>query len=194
MIVNRRLNLVQPIDTATGTVYLHSVPISREVWESYFLVLAKTYAEIMKQGLTVIAGPPVARLLLKVVAQQIGAWEGENGVERGLLPEIRRLSNVVMPGGAGWETVPYEEVIRRKSIDEDALAEAEGALIFFICASAVLRGPAMKERLEILLRGLRFSSGALTTSLDAMEYAASLPTSMPDENIGAKMPVSSVPR
>ena len=89
MIVNRRLNLVQPIDTATGTVYLHSVPISREVWESYFLVLAKTYAEIMKQGLTVIAGPPVARLLLKVVAQQIGAWEGENGVERGLLPELR---------------------------------------------------------------------------------------------------------
>ena len=44
MKIDRRLNLVQPIETGSGTVYLHSVPLSREVWETYFLVLSKTYA------------------------------------------------------------------------------------------------------------------------------------------------------
>lgn len=193
MEISRRLNLVQPIETASGTLWLHSMPISREVWETYFLVLSKTYAAILSEGLTVISGPPIAKMLLKRVAQLSGVWDGPQGVEHGLLPEIRRLSNVVMPGAAGWETLPFEAALQRKLIDEDALAEAEGALIFFICVSAVLRGPAAAKKRAILLTGLTGLWGSQTTLLDVTAFTASLPTSTPAVPTGAKMPASSVP-
>ena len=193
MEISRRLCLVQPIETSAGTLWLHSMPISREVWETYFLVLAKTYAEFLKQGLTVIAGPPVARLLLRRVAELSGAWDGQMGVERGLLPEIRRLSNVILPGKAGWETMPFEQVIQQNIIDGDALAEAEGAVIFFTCVSAVLRGPAAREKLEIMLNGLASLWNAQITPLDVTGFLASLPISTPAENTGAKVTVSSIP-
>ena len=193
MKIDRRLNLVQPIETDTGMIYLHSTPLSREVWENYFLVLSKTYAAILSEGLTVIGGPPVARMLLKRIAQNSGIWEGEAGVERGLLAEIRRLTNVVMPTASGWQTVPYEQVLGQGSIDEDDLAVAEGAIVFFICVSAVQRGRQNREKLMILLNGVRAAWGAQNTSLDATGFAASLPTSTPDENSGAKKPASSVP-
>ena len=193
MQIDRKLNLVVPVDLGTVSGYVHAMPISREVWETYFLILAKTYAAILSEGLTVISGPPIARMLLKRVAQMSGVWEGQEGVERGLLPEIRRLCNIVMPTGQGWETLPFEAALQRNLIDADALAEAEGAIIFFICASAVLRGPQARAKLMILLNGLQSLWGASTTSSDVTAFAASLPTSTPAENTGAKATASSIP-
>jgi hypothetical protein len=203
--ISRKLNLVQPIETTAGRAWVHSMPISREVWETYFLIIAKTYAAILSQQLTVIAGPPIAKMLLKAVAQQLGVWEGPQGVEQGLLAEIRRLSNVVMPKGwasaeddaepraTGWDVLPLDEAVRRQAIDDDALAEAEGALVFFTCVSAVLRGPQARGKLTIMLDGLASLWGASTTLSDVMAYAASLPTSTPAASSGAKTPALSVP-
>jgi hypothetical protein len=170
------------------------MPLSREVWETYFLVLSKTYAAFLSEGLTVIAGPIAGRLLLRRIAENMGVWGGSAGVEHGLLAEIRRLTNVVMPGTAGWETVPLEVAISRGTIDGDALAEIEGAIVFFICVSAVLRGPASREKLTLMLDGMKSLWGAQTTSSDVTEYAASLPTSTRAAvSAATPRPASSVP-
>src|SRR5215831_13634119 len=108
--ISRSLNLVVPVDTEAGTIYVHSTPISRDVFERYYLVLSKTFAQIYQEGLAAIAGPRVGFLLLRDVAQNTrgtngapNAWEGTDGVANGLINEIRRLTNVIMPGPAGWE-------------------------------------------------------------------------------------------
>ncbi len=193
MKIDRRLYLVQNIETDAGVFYLHSAPISREVWESYFLVLSKTYAAILSEGLNILSGPPIARMLLQRIAEMSGVWDGPAGVKEGLISEIRRLTNVVMPMGGGWQTLPYEEVVSRGLIDDDALADAEGAIVFFICVSAVLRAPASRKKLDIMMDGLRRTWDVSSSSLDVMAFAASLPTSTPAGNIGVNPAVSSVP-
>lgn len=193
MRIGRPLNLVQEFETDSGTIYLHSMPLSVEVWRNYFLVLTKTYSQLFAQGIHTIAGPAIARLMLEQIAKIDGVWEGPSGVQQGLLAEIRRLSNVLAPTGAGWDMIPYETALQRGVIDPEAAEEMEGALVFFICASAVLRGPKAREKLEILLGMLERLWGAQSTSLDITAFRASLPTLTPAEIIGAKMPVSSVP-
>ena len=193
MRINRQLNLVQDFETDKGTLYLHSMPLSAEVWRNYFLVLTKTYSQLFAQGIHTIAGPAIARLMLEQIARADGVWEGVAGVQQGLLPEIRRLSNVLAPTGAGWDMVPYEVALQQGLIDTETAEEMEGALVFFICASAVLRGPKAREKLEILLGMIERLWGAQNTLLDVTAFRASLPTSTPAETIGAKMPVSSVP-
>jgi len=191
--INRQLNLVQEVETDKGTLYLHSMPLSVEVWRNYFLVLSKTYAQLFAQGIHTIAGPVIARLMLERIARTDGVWEGPEGVEHGLLAEMRRLSNVLAPTGNGWDLVPYEVALQRGLIDADAAEEMEGALVFFICLSSVLRGPKMMERLEIQLTMLDRLWDARNTSLDIMAFHASLQTSTPVVNSGAKMPGLLVP-
>src|SRR3954465_11092498 len=92
--IDKRLNLVIPIETSIGTVFVHSCPIRREIFEKYFLIISKTFAAIYSEGLNVIAGPRVALMMLKQIAINANAWEGNDGVESGLLNEIRRITNV----------------------------------------------------------------------------------------------------
>jgi hypothetical protein len=132
---------------------------------------------IMSEGLNVVAGPPVAKSLLRDVAVSLGRWDGPTGVEHGLINEVRRLTSVFMPTDAGWNTVPYDQVLTQDIIDEDTLADAEGALIFFTCASAMQRGPMNRWKLTALLGAAESAWRVQTTLLDAMAYAKSLPTS-----------------
>lgn len=193
MRIDRRLYLVQEIPTEAGNIFVHSAPLSRDVWENYFLVLSKTYAAILSEGLTVISGPSMAKLLLKRIATMMGIWGGAEGVEQGLLGEIRRLTNVVIPSGNGWQTMPYEQVLAQQIVDEDDIDVAEGAIVFFTCVSAVQRGPKSREKLMILLGGLKAAWGASSSSLDVTAFVASLSTSTPVVSSGVSRPASSVP-
>jgi hypothetical protein len=131
--------------------------------------------------------------MLQHIAKQDGVWDGEGGVQHGLLSEIRRLSNVVLPSEGRWQTMPYDEAARRKLIDEDDAIDMENALVFFICVSAYLRGKRNKEKLDIIFSMMASRWNSPTTSLDCMAFAASLPTLTPVVNIGAMAAVSSVP-
>jgi hypothetical protein len=193
MKINRQLHLTQSIETDSGTIHIHSMPISVETWRNYFLILAKTYSQIFSQGLHTISGPIVAGLMLERLARADSVWDGPEGVQNGLLPEIRRLTNVIVPTGKGWETLPYEEALRRGLISGDDVEEVEGALVFFICASAVLRGPKQRRKLEILLGMVEYQWGARSSLLGLTEFAASLQTLTPDATIGEKRPESSLP-
>jgi hypothetical protein len=193
MRIDRRLHLVQTFDTSAGTVHVHSVPLSYEVCRQYFLVLRKTYAQMVTQGLFPAGGASSAVLLMERIARADNAWEGPDGVRDGLMAEIRRLTNVVVPSPNGWQTTPYAQALTQNIFDQEDVDEMEGAIVFFICASLVFRSQNDQQRMTTLLAMMEFQWHTRTTSLGVTEWAASLPISMPAESSGATVPVSSLP-
>lgn len=179
MKISQALNLVQPIPMGESTYYVHSTPISNEVWENYALPIAQTFDTMTGKGLGVTSGPRTAKMLLKHFAQGNGSWSGDGGLENGLLAEVRRLSNVIMPTASGWSSIPFDAAAQSNMIDDASLREAEGFILFFICVSAMLDGPRAREKLTTLLDGLRILWGLQTTSLDSTAFAASLPSLTP---------------
>lgn len=189
MQVDRKLNLVVPIQRPEGPIYVHSTPISREVFERHFLVMSKTFAALWDQGLHITVGPRVAGLMLKQQAERLGIWEGPEGVEAGLMAEIRRLSNVAMPGASGWTLVPFQLAIDKGQIDPDEAAEVEGELVFFTLECSLRK----RAQLPVFVRAMNDRWGSLSTSLSATEYAASLPISTKEESSGETVKPSSIP-
>lgn len=189
MRIDKRLNLVVPIEGDSGTTYVHSTPISRETFEKYVFPISKTLSVLYGEGLTVFAGPRVAALMLKQVSQTAGMWEGDEGVNNGLLTEIRRLSNVVLMGESGWETVPYQDAVSKGRLDADDIAEVEGQIVFFTCISCIHR----KREIPLLLDGVAEVWSTQSTSLNVTEWANSLPISTADASSGAMATPSSIP-
>jgi hypothetical protein len=193
MQIDRKLNLVQTFETNAGTVHVHSTPISHEVCRDYFLILRKTYAQMIAQGLFPAGGSSSASLMMERIAKLDNVWEGVDGVRDGLMAEIRRLTNVVVPSPQGWQPIPYEQALSQNMFDVEDVEEMEGAIVFFTCASLVFRGRRNSERLRMLLGVMEFQWHTRSTSSDSMAWAASLPISTPAVNTGATVPVSSLP-
>lgn len=176
--INEKMHLTIPIyggpDGETIIAWIHSTPISRETFEAHFLLLGKTFAAIHAGGLGMVAGPRVASLLLAKVAEQ-------NRDEMGalsLMNEIRRLTNVVIRGGAGWETMPFQDVLDRAALDLDDLAEVTNAIVFFIVTCAMQQ---KRDRREMMDGAARLW-GARTSSLGFTAFVASLTTWTETEN------------
>jgi hypothetical protein len=104
--------------------------------------------------------------------------------------EIHRLTNVLVPGANGWETIPYDDAIKTGAVSDEDLSEVENALVFFIVVSAMHR----RQVLRVMLPGAASLWGAQTSLLDCSGFGATLRTSTVTANIGAKKaPASSVP-
>lgn len=193
MKIDRKLNLVLTIDQDGGTVaHVHSTPIGAGVFDRYFLTITKTYAAMLENGgeWMLRSGPRVAARMLRRVAEADGSWSGSEGVERGLLAEIRRRGSVALCGEQGWEQVPLQEAIDRKLFDEEDLSEVENAVVFFtVCCASMRRAEA-----DGMLSAIFGLFGAQLTSSNASEFLSSLPTSMPEGPTGEKVTASSIPR
>lgn len=172
--INRKLNLVLQVDSAKGRLHVHSVPISRAMFEQHFLVIARALTQIYNNGLGLLFGPRVAKLMLIREAEAMGDNEIDR-VNMGLLPEIDRLTNVLVPNERGWENLPYETAKKRGIIDEETQVEIENAIIYFTCASSIH----LQSEVPTAVAGLRQFLGADTTLLNVTEYRNSLPTSTP---------------
>jgi hypothetical protein len=172
--INRKLNLVIPVDDTTrGTVYVHSTPLSLEVFEKYFEVISRSQASLYRQGQAVLTGPRIAAMQLRRAADDLNMRQEVDG---GLFPEIERLTNVVaLEQGKGWTSAPYHEA--KSWLDADDKSEVENAIAFFIINSAVM----LRKMLPAILGLMESLWGAQTTSLNCTEYAASLATSTQPE-------------
>jgi hypothetical protein len=104
------------------------------------------------------------------------------------MAEIRRLSNVIMPSEKGWQAVPFQDAIDKELLDDSDIAEVEGLIAFFICASAMSR----KTEVQSVLQRMALW-GASITSSNSTEFAASLPISKPEETSQNLESISSVP-
>ena len=192
MLVTRALSLTFPVDRDDGPAHIISMPISQAVFETYFLAITKTYVALRENGPEwfMRIGPTVAALTLKTVAVKDDVWEGEGGVEQGLMAEIRRLTQVALPGPDGWSTIPFQEARDRKRLSPEDISEVENALVFFTVTSASVRRREM-EGMQKMVAGVL--DGSLI-SCSVTDFVASLPISTTDESIGAKVPASSIPR
>jgi hypothetical protein len=162
-------------------MFIHSTPISADVFETYFLVIAKTFSAIYSEGLGAIAGPRIADKMLRKVATEMGAWDGPGGVSQGLFAEIRRLTNIMVSGGKGWEMLPYEGAQANGTLDATEASEVDAAIVFFTLASAMHK----KTELAEILDGAMKLWGARTESLSCTDFRSSLKTSTVRENSGA---------
>lgn len=188
MKVDRKLNLVVPIERPEGVIYVHAAPISREVYERHFLVMAKTHAAIFDQGLHFNSGPRVAALMLRQYAEKLGVWDGEDGVQAGLMAEIRRLANVIAPNGKGYSALPLDVALAQGQVDEDEIGEVESEIVFFTLECCLRK----KAQLPIFLAPMHRLCGSSSTSLDATAFAGSLKISTPIEPTGVTVKASSI--
>ena len=72
MRIDKKLNLVVTLERDEGTVYVHCVPLPREVIEQYKMSIAKAFAGILQQNLSYIAGPQTSMVMLKRAAEELG--------------------------------------------------------------------------------------------------------------------------
>jgi hypothetical protein len=202
MRINNRLNLVIPVEQNGSVLFVHSMPISPETFDQHHLIIAKTFSAIYSEGLGAMSGPRIAGKILRDIAKKDGAWDGPLGVEAGVVKEIQRLSNVVIPDGGpaaldkkespdvwrapAWKTVTLHEALARDLIEEDDREVVENALVFFTVVSSMHTKGVLRGVMETVC-GLW---SAQTSLLSCTAFAASLPTSIATANSGETAPVS----
>jgi hypothetical protein len=198
MIIDKKLNLIVAVsrDDET-TVYIHSTPIRLETFRTYHLVLSKTFASLMSEKLSIIAGPSVAAYVLEEVAKTtnrspgVNWWEGPDGVENGLMAEIRRLSNIITlkPDGSGWGALPLQLVLDDRNRDgslkvmsEEEAIEVMNQLVFF----TVISSAAPRKDRPSMIHGAAYLFDGQTSLLDCTAFAASLKILTPVGSTGEK--------
>ena len=175
---------VAAMDEEKPIFWVHSMPISVDLYDRYWRVIAKAMNQLRVDGLA-RNGPRYGFNALRDAANELGDWDGPNGVEAGLLGEVKRLTNVVVPAaaGGGWSTLPLEIAVAQNIVKPGDYREVMQAIVFFICNSAEAPPRARKPILTFLFSPF----GAEITSLNSTEFAGSLRTSSPVENSGEGM-------
>jgi hypothetical protein len=189
--IDKRLNLVLEVQRDDGTsVYVHSVPIGKEVYEANFRLITRTAVGMYSDGLAPGACARIAALAMRATAKDMDGSSGDTHrrAAESLLQEVWRLTNILMPGLRGWETVPFHNVIQEKTLDDEQVSEVQNILAFFTVVSWFHRE---SERTDIY-QMLRIY-GAQTVSSNVTEYSASLPISIPGATTGATVLPSSTP-
>lgn len=179
--INKKLNLVITVDDASGAkIHVHSTPISREVFETFYeelgLVFTKSFGESGSVHMA-ISAPQLAYPALKKVGEEKNNWDV---IKSGLVNEILRLTNIIYLSDGGWTTVPLEVAVKEEIIDEDSEREVLSSLIFFTAITFVAPKQLVKGFLD-MAAALR--SWAVTSS-SSTEYKNGLLTSTETEITG----------
>jgi hypothetical protein len=181
--INAALNFVIPLygDNDQIYAYVHSTPVSYEVFEANFWLVSKTYTSIHESGLGATAGPRVAALILKDIAKEIAGGRGDPvAIGNALLGEIRRLSTAIVRQDDSWQPVPYQVAIDRGMIDRQDATEVDSAIVFFTVEWLMLP----RQRRLDMLDGAAQIWNARMSSLSPTEFINSLATSTEIVNSG----------
>lgn len=129
MKINEKLNLVIPMEDSAGqTYYLHSTPLSREAFDANYLLLSQAFSLMVEQGIQVTAGPRVANLVLRDLAERQDRMPAYDAV----IAEIKRITTVIKPSASGWEPLPLSSALARGVVTEDELSDAVSLIVFYI--------------------------------------------------------------
>lgn len=185
--IDKRVNLVLEVERDDGSVvHVHSVPIGRNVFESNYMFISKAMGEMYGDLSNPAGAMRIAYIHMKsMIERDKPRWDN---VTASLFSEIWRLTNVMMPGERGWETIPFYDVMQQKLLSDDDISEVQNFICFFTAASWV---HSRRER-----KGMAFlmeNSGGQLTSLDSTEYRNSLPTLKADGSSGVMATASSIP-
>lgn len=174
--INDDLKLVLPI---TDNVRAYHSPISREVFEQNFRVLAATKAALFSKGSQYAAsvGTTVAALTLLDEGKRLAEDEEGDGGANALLLEIKRLTTILCPSANGYDQIPVDVAIKQGAIDADDWREVEATLVFFTSIYALAKKAQRKPAMDWICS----ITGGSSTALTPVEYAASFPTSKTDD-------------
>lgn len=182
MNINKKLNLVVPMEDEEGGIYyVHAKPFSREAFEHNYFLFSQAFSTMIESGIQVTAGPRIAALVLKDIADKQGSPDSYAAI----MAEIRRTSTVIKADPKdGYVPMLLSTAIARGAIGDEDLAYIEGAIAFFTLSSALWRGRKLDASLG-LMSGLW---DVQTTSLNSTDFTASLLTSIEGENSGEMTP------
>jgi hypothetical protein len=211
MRVNEQRALVLPVVTDTVTkkvddkdvqeevvrVYAFHTPISREVFEANFRVLAATKAALSSRGVHYLhnMGPRIAALTLRDEGKRDAASRGMFDKDGNVIDaetdaffaELKRLTLILCPGQHGWEQIPVDAALSSGKVDAEDVQEALASIVFFTCLYAM----AKKADRESTARVVATALDASITSSAPTEFLASLPNSTPAQPTTS--PRSSIP-
>ena len=149
MTITSDLKLTFPIrwnDAGEPTMYAYHIPISRMTFEQNYRLIGGTLAMLQSKcvGTNVV---DVATLALKDIgrrdAREWGLPEGlsveDGGMAVPLLAELKRLTYIVAPTAAGYESIPAVLALARNVISAEDWEEAEAALVFFTAGYSTKR-------------------------------------------------------
>lgn len=183
MKLNEKLNLVIPMTDDNGNeYYLHTTPLSPEAFNANYLLLSQGFSFMVEQAVQITAGPKIANLVLRDLAER----QGRSEVYEAIIAEIKRITTVIKQSENGWEPLPLSSAIARKVINEKELDEAMNFIVFFILTSALMSGQKLTASLEYM-NGLW---GSQNTSLTSTGWRDSLPILTGDESSGATVTAS----
>ena len=178
--INKKLNIAFSIDIDDGKkIWIHSVPISKEIFEQNYLLLAKAMSNLYINGIGPALAPRIAALVLRDTAKEMNET---TDISFNLFQEIYRITNVLMETETGWTLIPFHEVKNKKMLDESILSEVENAVVYFMLASSIH----LKSELRMAYQGLIGIWNAQITSLNVTGFLASLKTLTTEENTGEK--------
>lgn len=192
--INKRLNLVLSVERLDkSVVHVHSVPISREIYESHYTFITMVMSSMYSDDFSPATCSRIAYLRMRELGSKEENKARFGDIDKTLLAEIWRLTNVLVPGERGWETVPFYEVMERAQnqgpLDLDDVREVQNYICFFTAASWGHTSRGEREAMyDVLTR-----YGALITPSDVTVHRTSLSISSPEENIGEKLITSSHP-
>jgi hypothetical protein len=178
MQITDSLNLAVPF--GNGMVAYHT-PISRDIYEQHYAVLHATLAAMGRKGVHYLrtSGPSIAHMVLKDEGKRDAAERGEEDRTPALLGEIRRLTNVLVPGVAGYDLLPVDAAISMGKLDEEDWGELEAQIVFFTC---LVQTAKKADRTMVAASVASTVDGSITSSAP-MEYIASLQKSTKVEPI-----------
>jgi hypothetical protein len=180
MQITDSLNLAIPF--GNGMTAYHT-SVSRAIYEANYAALHAALAAMGRKGAHYLkaSGPNIANLVLKDEGKRDAAERGEEDRTPALLGEIKRLTNVLVPGAAGYDLLPVDAAISMGKLDEEDWGELEAQIVFFTCLVQTAR---KSDRTMVAASVASIVDGS-TTSSAPMVYAASLQTSTKVEPIQA---------
>ena len=188
MEIDGSLNIVVPID---DPVQAFSAPLPESVFKASYRVLARANEEIFGRGMkaALLTGPRTAALAIADAGKRIAEEDGKEGDSGALafLAEVKRLTTILVPADAGFDTLPVDSAIQSGKITADDWIDVLGALCFFTLGSQFETRRARAGLLDFLTGALSCS----LTPLNCEAFADSLTTSKPTPT--PKPKASSVP-
>ena len=175
------MNLVIPIlnEKDEEIAYVHSTPISTDIFNKYYLVMGKAFSRIWSEGLGYVGGARVADKILHTVAEEMGIWDSPTGVANGLIAEMQRLTNVIIAvPDIGWQLFSLHDAKKKDLFSEDEITEVDALICFFTLAWHLHRKAqfAQMTGTQLNMLGARIESLSCTelvNSLQKLRSAAS---------------------
>ena len=120
--INNSLNIVvDAVDANNQPILAYSASIDYDLFKSYSMLLAKTHAALMADGLSFRQQPMIAKFALE-----------SSGDAKGFLSEIRRLTTLSLMVGSDRKSVILQSAIDNGMVSSETLDYIESMLVFFI--------------------------------------------------------------